>query len=111
MGSQISGAFRFSTGCVLTLEESRYFNRGHRYRPMALTAAEKQRRYRERLKAKRPIRVIPDFVDDPYFGRVMTLAGAMKDCPPAMRGQLLAEARAQERALEAEAEGEGDEDD
>jgi hypothetical protein len=55
------------------------------------------------------VRVVPDFVEHPFFGRVMTLEGAMKDCAdvPWLRAELMAQAAADEAALEA---GEDEED-
>ena len=70
---------------------------------MALTPAEKQRRYRERLKAKQPKRVVPDFVVHPIYGRVMTLASARRDCAlPWLQGEVMARAAKAEAALEAD---------
>jgi hypothetical protein len=71
---------------------------------VALTPAEKQRRYRERLKAKQPKRVVPDFVDHPIYGRVMTLASVQRDCAdlPWLQGEVMARAAKAEAALEAD---------
>jgi hypothetical protein len=69
---------------------------------VALTNAEKQRNYRQRLKAKQP--PAPDFVDHPQLGRMMTLAAALRDCAddPMLRSELLARAEASERAIDEE---------
>ena len=69
-----------------------------------LKANERSAAGRERLKAKQPKRVVPDFVDHPINGRVMTLANVQRDCAdlPWLQGEVIARAAKAGAALEAD---------